>query len=39
MILYGTGEPIEALQKEIARDRGYELVDHELVLYVRKISD
>ena len=27
---------IEILQREIAEDHGYELVDHELVLYVRK---
>jgi Fur family ferric uptake transcriptional regulator len=27
---------IEALQREIAAEHGYELVDHELVLYVRK---
>jgi Fur family ferric uptake transcriptional regulator len=27
---------IEALQREIAEEAGYELVDHELVLYVRK---
>ena len=32
-------ERIEALQKEIAADHGYELVDHELVLFVRKKSD
>ena len=32
-------EGIEALQNEIARDHGYELVDHELVLFVRKIGD
>tara|TARA_X000000950_G_scaffold252580_1_gene314812 strand:- start:10839 stop:11249 length:411 start_codon:yes stop_codon:yes gene_type:complete len=29
-------EGIEALQKEIAGQHGYELVHHELVLYVRK---
>jgi len=29
---------IEALQKEIAEEYGFELVDHELVLYVRKHS-
>lgn len=29
-------ERIEALQNEIAAEHGYELVDHELVLYVRK---
>jgi Fur family transcriptional regulator, ferric uptake regulator len=27
---------IETLQREIAAEQGYELVDHELVLYVRK---
>ena len=27
---------IEALQHEIAQEHGFELVDHELVLYVRK---
>jgi Fur family ferric uptake transcriptional regulator len=32
-------ERIETLQKEIAREHGYELVDHELVLFVRKLSD
>lgn len=29
-------ERIEALQHEIAEEHGFELVDHELVLYVRK---
>lgn len=29
-------ESIETLQREIATEHGYELVDHELVLYVRK---
>jgi len=29
-------EDIEALQREIADAAGFELVDHELVLYVRK---
>ena len=29
-------ERIEALQHEIAEELGYELVHHELVLYVRK---
>ncbi len=29
-------ERIELLQKEIAAEHGYELVDHELVLFVRK---
>ncbi len=31
-------EKIEALQQEIAAEHGYDLVDHELVLYVRKRS-
>ena len=29
-------ERIESLQQEIAEEHGYELVDHELVLFVRK---
>jgi len=29
-------ERIEALQREIAAEHGFDLVDHELVLYVRK---
>ncbi len=29
-------ERIESLQREIAEEHGFELVDHELVLYVRK---
>jgi len=32
-------ERIETLQKEIASEHGYELVDHELVLFVRKKPD
>lgn len=31
-------ERIEMLQEEIADEHGYELVDHELVLYVRRKS-
>ncbi len=31
-------ERIEALQREIAQEHGFELVDHELVLYVRRKS-
>ncbi len=31
-------EGIESLQREIAADHGYVLVDHELVLYVRKTN-
>ena len=30
---------IEELQKELAQQHGFELVDHELVLYVRKRTD
>lgn len=32
-------ERIEKLQQEIAEEHGFELVDHELVLYVRKKKD
>ncbi|MEM7000598.1 MAG: ferric iron uptake transcriptional regulator [Pseudomonadota bacterium] len=32
-------EEIEALQKQIVADHGYEMVDHELILYVRKRED
>lgn len=32
-------EHIETLQREIVARHGYELVDHKLVLYVRKKSD
>lgn len=35
-VLEFVNERIEALQHEIAAEHGYELVDHELVLYVRK---
>ena len=31
-------DKIEALQREIAAEHGYELVDHELILYVRKLD-
>ena len=31
-------ERIESLQHEIAEEHGYKLVDHELVLFVRKVS-
>jgi Fur family ferric uptake transcriptional regulator len=31
-------EKIEALQSAIAEEHGFELMDHELVLYVRKKS-
>ena len=35
-VLEFVNESIETLQREIAADHGYVLVDHELVLYVRK---
>jgi len=35
-VLEFVNERIEALQKEVATEHGFELVDHELVLYVRK---
>lgn len=45
MVCVDTGEvmefmdaEIEHLQKEIVREKGYELVDHNLVLYVRRID-
>lgn len=31
-------DKIETLQREIAAEKGYELVDHELILYVRKLD-
>lgn len=37
-VLEFVSDRIEALQREIAEEHGYELVDHELVLYVRKPS-
>jgi Fur family ferric uptake transcriptional regulator len=38
-VLEFVNESIEALQHEIADEHGYELVDHELVLFVRKKRD
>ena len=35
-VLEFINDRIEALQREIAAEHGYDLVDHELVLYVRK---
>lgn len=32
-------ERIEDLQREVAANHGYELVHHEMVLYVRKVKD
>ena len=37
-VLEFVSDRIEALQREVAAEHGYELVDHELVLYVRKPS-
>ena len=34
-----SSEGIERLQREIARERRYELVDHSLVLYVRPLKE
>ena len=31
-------EDLEELQHEIARKKGYELVDHSMILHVRKIE-
>lgn len=36
-VLEFVNDRIEKLQREIAAENGYELVDHELVLYVRKL--
>ena len=36
VVIEFVNERIEALQHEIAEEHGFELVDHELVLYVRK---
>ena len=33
-----SNEEIEGLQQKIAKDHGYELIDHNLVLYVRPIK-
>jgi len=35
-VLEFVNQRIETLQREVAEEAGYELVDHELVLYVRK---
>lgn len=35
-VLEFVNDRIETLQREIAAEHGYELVDHQLVLYVRK---
>ena len=32
-------EKIEQLQKDIAREHGVEIVDHQLVLYVKKLKN
>jgi Fe2+ or Zn2+ uptake regulation protein len=33
-----TTEDLEKLQHEIAKKKGYELVDHSMILHVRKIE-
>ena len=38
-IIEFVNDGIEELQKQIAIDHGYELVHHELVLYVKKKQD
>ena len=38
-IMIFENERIEDLQHQIADEHGYELVDHELVLFVRKKAD
>ena len=35
-VLEFVNDRIENLQREIAEEHGYDLVDHDLVLYVRK---
>lgn len=37
-VLEFLNERIEKLQKEVVAEHGFELVDHELVLYVRKLK-
>ena len=34
-----TNDEIEHIQKDIARSHGFELIDHNLVLYVRRVKD
>ncbi len=34
-----TNDEIERIQKDIARSHGFELIDHNLVLYVRRAKD
>lgn len=37
-VLEFVNERIEALQREIVAEHGFELVDHEMVLYVKKVK-
>ncbi len=34
-----TNDEIERIQKDIAKSHGFELIDHNLVLYVRRVKD
>jgi len=34
-----TNDEIERIQKDIANSHGFELIDHNLVLYVRRVKD
>ena len=34
-----TNDEIERIQKDIAKSHGFELIDHNLVLYVRRVND
>ena len=34
-----TNDEIESIQKDIAKSHGFELIDHNLVLYVRRVKD
>ena len=34
-----TNDEIERIQKDIAKSHGFELIDHNLVLYVRRVTD
>jgi Fur family ferric uptake transcriptional regulator len=34
-----TNDEIERIQKDIAKSHGFELIDHNLVLYVRRAKD
>ncbi len=34
-----TNDEIERIQRDIAKSHGFELIDHNLVLYVRRVTD